>query len=539
MLNSRPRDIAELIQQKFTIHPPIFFANTPEVLKAEVKPYLQPFERVLAMRELHALLSPDDSVSEQHGLWLIDTSTSEEELRERLTYWQRVGRDQLIPTRQKTIEFTQTGLERASQRDELHTARRLRYGPHDIHDYRGKFFPQLVRSLINISGVRDGGVVLDPMCGSGTTLCEAISFGRSAVGADLNPLSVLITGVKAGIVAERPATFLNSITRYIDGFSAKRGDPATTWHAEDLEYLLRWFDPGALIEISAILADIRRIRSKVYKNFFRVCLSNIVRSVSWQKDSDLRVRKEVKIFEPGSVFEAFRAQVFNQRDRIYPYLCVLPQGRCSPELLIRHGNAVEIDRLLPESVGHCELLVTSPPYATALPYLDTDRLSLVVLGLLDRRSHRELETSMVGTREVSEKERLGWWTLYEARRAELPSSVCKLIDRIAETNHGPDVGFRRRNLPALLGKYFLDMLDAMRSARRMMAPGARAYYVVGNNSTTVGGEKIEIPTDQLLFELGAQAGWTAEETIPMELIASRDIFRENRGSTETILGFSA
>jgi len=72
-----------------------------------------------------------------------------------------------------------------------------------------------------------------------------------------------------------------------------------------------------------------------------------------------------------------------------------------------------------------------------------------------------------------------------------------------------------------------------------MKPGAFGHYVVGNNSTEVDGEKIEIPTDHFLFGLGAAAGWTPVEQIPMELIASRDIFRENRGSSETILCFRA
>jgi len=90
-----------------------------------------------------------------------------------------------------------------------------------------------------------------------------------------------------------------------------------------------------------------------------------------------------------------------------------------------------------------------------------------------------------------------------------------------------------------LSKYFLCMLDAMRSARELMKPGAFGYYVAGNNSTEVDGEKIEIPTDRFLFALGAAAGWKPVEQISMELIVSRDIFRENRGSSETILSFQA
>jgi site-specific DNA-methyltransferase (cytosine-N4-specific) len=79
------------------------------------------------------------------------------------------------------------------------------------------------------------------------------------------------------------------------------------------------------------------------------------------------------------------------------------------------------------------------------------------------------------------------------------------------------------------------MRDAMRSALVLMKPGARAFYVVGNNSTEVQGTKVDIPTDMLLFEIAATVGWKQEELINMELLPSRDIFRENRGSKETIL----
>jgi site-specific DNA-methyltransferase (cytosine-N4-specific) len=287
------------------------------------------------------------------------------------------------------------------------------------------------------------------------------------------------------------------------------------------------------------VTEIRGTRDPLYRDFFRVCLSNIVRSVSWQKAADLRVRKEVLPYEPGAAITRFSQAVAGQIDRIYPYLCVLPRSvqRVKPD--IRQGSAINLGALFPEWTGRADVLVTSPPYATALPYLDTDRLSLIALGLLSRKRHKDTEAAMVGTREVSERGRREAWDAYRQRSAELPREIVALIGDIAAHNHGEGVGFRRRNLPALLGKYFLDMLDAMRSAHTLMKRGAPGYYVVGNNSTVVDGKKIEIPTDRFLFSLGEVAGWTCRERVPMELLVSRDIFRENRGSAETVLCFTA
>jgi len=529
--------IAESIREKFSVSPPLFLGVETETLKLELKPYLQPFERELAMRELRALLDDGSEIREDHGYHVVRTGKPEEFFRQRLTYWQRVGRAFLEPTVQAALEFTQSGLLSTSEKGELHNARRLRYGPHDLHEYRGKFFPQLVRSLLNISGVSEDALVIDPMCGSGTTPCEALASGRPTIGVDLNPLSVLIATVKSAVVLESHDTFFATVSGYVEQFRFTAFIPEEMWSAEDLNYLRRWFSPVAIRDVSAILAEIKKIRKPLYRDFFRVCLSNIIRSVSWQKEADLRVRKEIKPYASGAAISLFKAEALSQLDRIYPYLCVLPQPAIRPSVAIRQGNAVGIAEMFPEHRGTVDILITSPPYATALPYLDTDRLSLVVLGLLPWKQHKGAESSMVGTREITERQRRIAWDRYLARKNELPKRVSGLIDQIAKHNHGDDVGFRRRNLPALLGKYYLNMLDAMRSARVLMKRDAHGYYVVGNNSSCVNGQKVEIATNEFLFDIGTAAGWSPDEMIPMELLVSRDIFRENRGSAETILCF--
>ncbi|MDR7927243.1 hypothetical protein RIE95_09655 [Acidithiobacillus thiooxidans] len=530
--------ITEYIWSRFAAPTPLLLTGRDDTVKLELKPYLQPFERELATRELRAMVGPEAEITEEHGFWLVRTEISEEILRSRLTYWQRVGRGNLDLTLQKALEFTQNGSAQAAARSALHRTRRLRYGPHDLHEYRGKFFPQLVRSLINISGIPEGSLVLDPMCGSGTTPCEAVAIGMAALGADLNPLSSLIATVKASIPTKNAKDFKMYAVDHLPRFKFVDIEPSQVWDENDLRYLEKWFAPMAVRDLASIVTEIRHIRQQAYRDFFRVCLSNIVRSVSWQKATDLRVRKEILPYNVGTAQKRFLDEAATQIDRIHPYLCVLDR-KGSATVDIRRGNAVNIASLFPEYVGRIDLLVTSPPYATALPYLDTDRLSLIVMGLLPRKKHSETERDMVGTREVTESERRKAWAAYEARKNELPGDISDMIDQIAEANHSDGVGFRRRNLPALLGKYFLNMLDAMRSTSLLMKPGAFGYYVVGNNSTEVGGEKIEIPTDRFLFELGIAAGWRGIEQIPMELIASRDIFRENRGSSETILCFRA
>jgi site-specific DNA-methyltransferase (cytosine-N4-specific) len=501
----------------------------------EPKPYIRPFERCLAAAELRGLTQggPPSLHGNTTGHALLSPDVDAQRLVDRLAYWQRIGGEHPRPTLQVRLEATAT-----DDPERMPRKRLLRYGPHGLHEYRGKFFPQLVRSLVNAAGLEPGSVVVDPMCGSGTTPCEARVLGMRAVGLDLNPLSVRIASVKSAVLDFEPGQVAAAARTVLQ--RAATLEPEPNWAKADEEYLLRWFDAKALAEIGAIQHAIGKARSEELRQLFSVCLSNVIREVSWQKQADLRVRKEVTQYERGNAQRAFAREVTQQVERLVPYLRALRERAGElPAAEIREGDARQADRTLRSFEGACDLLVSSPPYAMALPYLDTDRLSLSVLGLLPRVGQRRRDSEMVGNREITEGRRVALWEHYQARRECLPGRVCKLVDALGRANHGDEVGFRRRNLPALLAKYFLDMRDVFTSTRRLMKPGAYAYWVVGNNSTEVRGDRVEIPTDELLFELAASVGWKQHETLDMELLSSRDIFRRNRGSAETILGFRA
>jgi len=67
---------------------------------------------------------------------------------------------------------------------------------HNIHPYPAKFIPQIPRELIRLFHPQDDSIVLDPFCGSGTTLVEAIRAGLPAIGIDVHPLAILIAKTK-------------------------------------------------------------------------------------------------------------------------------------------------------------------------------------------------------------------------------------------------------------------------------------------------------------------------------------------------------
>src|SRR5258708_37992543 len=148
--------------------------------------------------------------------------------------------------------------------------------------------------------------------------------------------------------------------------------------------------------------------------------------------------------------------------------------------------------------GEVGAVITSPPYATALPYIDTDRLSLVALGLADDRALRSLEADLIGSRDITVRERLKIEAAITAG-LQVPASVVdflqELLQRVGDV--GDSAGFRRRNMPSLLARYFEDIAACVVVLRVYCAPGAIVAMVVGGSRLKLGGWRIQIPARDL------------------------------------------
>jgi len=66
---------------------------------------------------------------------------------------------------------------------------------HRLHPYLGKFIPQLVEVFLR-KYFKPGQTVLDPFCGSGTTLVQANELGVNAIGYDISAFNVLLCRAK-------------------------------------------------------------------------------------------------------------------------------------------------------------------------------------------------------------------------------------------------------------------------------------------------------------------------------------------------------
>ncbi len=234
------------------------------IIRCRLKDYIQPFERSLAIQELEAVAAtkPQRSTDKDDAYveFIVSTTKSITSMAGSLAYWEVVSsKSKAVTTtqslREATVNVVRNGIDLAELKAllpfggaiPLPNRRCLRYGTHGIHEYRGKFFPQLVRSLINISGTRPGGIVADPMSGSGTTNVEAKLFGCVGLGLDMNPLSTFLGNTKCELLSASPAKLEATYKKIRSSLlePETRGKKKLTYFASlpaaDQLYLRSWF----------------------------------------------------------------------------------------------------------------------------------------------------------------------------------------------------------------------------------------------------------------------------------------------------------
>lgn len=407
--------------------------------------------------------------------------------------------------------------------DALKTSARKdpKYVTHGIHAYKGKFYPQLARSLFNLADLSAGNRVLDPFCGSGTVPLEAYLNGLEGVGFDMNPLAVKIARAKTDILLVEP--YLRD--RLLARFQQRIGTLApsrdmSAFPADAMDEIESWFPAKVVQKLASLLHAIREIPEIRVKEFLEVLLSNIVRGVSQQDPEDLRIRRRVPAIDDAPVFELFAEHLAEQRTRLGEFAARSNKAPC------RFGKAhiIESDSRLVASLRRANVspasvdaVVTSPPYATALPYIDTDRLSILLLDGRPVTERAIIEESLTGSREIRKAARRQLETSIEAGDfPDIPSPAARrIISRVYRLNKDADVGFRRKNMAALLYRYFADMTSVFRTVDDALKPGGSAFFVIGDNVTTAGGEEIAIKSADVLAETARHLGWTLRDRIPI------------------------
>lgn len=477
-----------------------------------------PYERQLALREAKALL----------GVVPLETSDGVELLgnfdagaADRLVYFSQ------IHDRRVTRETVQAQLERAATAGRNRQA--TRYSAHGLHEYKGKFNPQVAKAILNIFGIRRGDHILDPFCGSGTTLVEAVQLGAEASGFDINPLAVLLANAKLASLRV-PADELSSIlSALVSRWKRIKRWPAVREKSPTIDYLQKWFDPDVLAMIEKIRSDILE-SSGDHAGILLTVASNLLRDYSQQDPNDLRIRRRSDPIPETPFWQVMVAKAEEFIGKLASAQHVL-----GTDLPI--GRAIELDVGAAGNAPATHLFdaaITSPPYAMALPYVDTQRLSLVWLRLVTPDALLPLEAALIGSRETRGSDKRDWQARLDENGAGIPKEQYEYCRKLARSL-SPTDGFRRKAVPILLYRYFAMMRGSFEAVASRLAPGAPYALIVGHNHTVLGGIRYDLDTPRHLADLAASVGWEIEELIPLQTYQRYGYHQSNAVNAETLI----
>lgn len=366
---------------------------------------------------------------------------------------------------------------------------------HGYHRYAAKFIPQLVEKLFDEYLDGSSCHVNDPFMGSGTTIVSAVSRGHYASGTDVNAIACLMTRVKARpidpVALEGHTESLYSRIGYLDiGEDSLLVDQTVPLiperHLERIDY---WFYPETKVLLGKLLRQINEEEDLVIREFFLVAFSHILKNCSiWMQGSTKPTRaKNKRVSPPLKTFNRHLCKMLRGNAAFWKSVPAEVREDPGSFLKLRRGDS----RHQPVEDNTIGLVVSSSPYVTSYEYADLHQLSTIWLDLSDDLNGYKKE--FIGT----------------ARKQYQSTNIAsalgqKTVSRMSEIS--PSMS---RQIEA----FFADMQSVFHEMHRILKPGSRCCFVIGNTKL----RGVPILNAEVFAELMASA------SIPVERVIKREI----------------
>lgn len=388
---------------------------------------------------------------------------------------------------------------------------------HDWYRFVLSYPPHLVRQYMSTFGVTRKDLLLDPFCGTGTTLVEAKKNGVPSVGCDAHPFAALVSRVKTNwdLDAKLLKHHLSRILRRGEMLMLKHGLASLSLDAklfqelknldrngyhltEDEEKLLPagFLSHRPLQRLLILRDEIEaelECRQREYREFFLLSLSSVVANGAGNFAFGPEIYR-TKAKPDYDVLGHFARHTHQMLTELVKMKSALPNPPRSDVFCADARQLVEV----PDNIT---AVITSPPYPNEKDYTRTTRVESVLVGLLrDRQSLRQVKELLLrsNTRNIFVDDR----DADEVKEFRSIQKICKQIEqRRIELNK--DSGFERL-YHKVVAHYFGGMRRHLRALRPKLRRGARLAYVVGDQLSFL---MVPVATAQLLTEVAEAEGY--------------------------------
>lgn len=393
---------------------------------------------------------------------------------------------------------------------------------HDWYRFVLSFPPHLVRHYLDRFELTPASRVLDPFCGTGTTLVESLKLGIPATGIEAHPMTHFASTVKTdwspdpdGLLAH--ATMVAEIAadrllaggiddRVLADAGGEDGDYRTLPPESFRLLLTNSISPRPLHKVLVLRDVMDECADPRYHGHERLALARaLVSGVG-----NLHFGPEVGVGPRATdahVIEPWLANVRAMRDDLAHLQAA---GLDRTPARVEHADARAIRRVL--EPGTIDAVICSPPYPNEKDYTRTTRLESVVLGFITSRADLQLVKRGL----VRSNSR----TVYKGDSDDQFVASHPEVERIANEIEarrlelGKTSGFERM-YPRVTRLYFGGMARHLADLRPLLRPGAHLAYVVGDQASFL---RVMIRTGQLLADIGERLGY---EVVALDLFRTR------------------
>jgi SAM-dependent methyltransferase len=234
---------------------------------------------------------------------------------------------------------------------------RVERATHGFHTYPAGLHPDAARDLVALGS----GPVLDPFCGGGTVLIEALLAGRDALGLDVSPVANLVARARTARTDEAERTALRSTARRATETAGRASVPPS----DVPDALARWYEPHVLAELCAIQAAIGK------DPLLRAVFSAILVKTSRRESDTSSARVDTR--RPAGTTAVLFHKKAREYARMLEELAAAPAGA---RARVHREDARDL-----RERGGFGLVVTSPPYPGVYDYVAMQDLRHMWLGL--------------------------------------------------------------------------------------------------------------------------------------------------------------
>jgi SAM-dependent methyltransferase len=350
---------------------------------------------------------------------------------------------------------------------------------------------RLVRELLATGAARTP--VLDPFCGTGTTLLTCSERGMDCDTVDINPFLIWLAGAK---VDGYPRETLDEARGGLARMRRAVARSATLAWVPPLHQIEKWWSPGTLAALSRAHRALSRFAegaSAPAVNLLRVTFCQVLirasRADFGHQSMSFQPAAEHANPAPAEDALAIADGLRDAFERVAGAAAVpLPPSRRRA----LYADARRLHETLPRS--HYGLVVTSPPYVNRMSYIRELRPYMYWLAYLENRTAAGvLDWQAIGGTWGSATSNLASWRP-EPVAGALPAALAPLLEAIAKSSP---------LLSTYVHKYFHDMALHLASLARVMRRGGLACFVVGNSKFY----DVVVPAEQLLAEQFEAAGF--------------------------------